>query len=436
MMTPITLDSPSNPSPTLDLLIVDDTPANLRLLSDMLQGQGYGVRKAINGKMALLAVKSLLPDLILLDINLPDMTGYQVCQQLKADPQTAAVPIIFLSALNEAEDKVKAFQSGGEDYITKPFLLEEVLARVNHQLQLAQLHQQLATQNETLKTTNGQLENTLLELQKTQAQVIQQEKLAGLAQLVAGLAHEVNNPVGFIAGNLEPVADYAGLLIEAIARYQAELPNPSPSLQDFLEEMDLEFIQADLPQVLQSMRSGTERLRSLILALRIFAHLDESDVKTINIAEAIDTTLMLVNQRLQADPPIQVVKHYKHIPNLVCYARKFNQVILSLITNAIDALRAKTDQTAPTLTLGIDATETGFTITVQDNGVGMDAAARSHIFEPFFTTKPIGSGQGLGLATSYQIIVEDHHGDLQIHSEPGQGTTVIIQLPTEGLKDT
>jgi signal transduction histidine kinase len=111
-------------------------------------------------------------------------------------------------------------------------------------------------------------------------------------------------------------------------------------------------------------------------------------------------------------------------------------VILSLITNAIDALRAKTDQTAPTLTLGIDATETGFTITVQDNGVGMDAAARSHIFEPFFTTKPIGSGQGLGLATSYQIIVEDHHGDLQIHSEPGQGTTVIIQLPTEGLKDT
>jgi signal transduction histidine kinase len=379
----------------------------------MLQGQGYGVRKAINGKMALLAVKSLLPDLILLDINLPDMNGYEVCQQLKADPQTAGVPIIFLSALSEGADKVKAFQSGGEDYITKPFLLEEVLARVKHQLQLARLHQQLATQNETLKSTNGRLEHTLLELQTTQAQLIQQEKLAGLAQLVAGLAHEVNNPVGFIAGNLDPVADYAQTLIETIARYQTELPNPSPELQVFVDEADLEFIQTDLPQVIQSMRSGTERLRSLILALRIFAHLDESDVKTISIAEAIDNTLLLLTHRLDAEPPIQVVKDYQTIPNLVCYARKLNQVILNVITNAIDAMRAA-EQAAPTLSLGIEATDTTITITIQDNGVGIDAEARSHMFEPFFTTKPTGSGQGLGLATSYQIIVEDHHGDLHI----------------------
>lgn len=434
MMTSVTPDL-STPSPAIDLLIVDDTPANLRLLSDMLQGQGYGVRKAINGKMALLAVKSLRPDLILLDINLPDMDGYEVCQQLKADPTTAGVPIIFLSALNEATDKVKAFQSGGEDYITKPFLLEEVLARVAHQLQLARLHQQLATQNETLKRTNGRLEHTLLELQKTQAQLIQQEKLAGLAQLVAGLAHEVNNPVGFIAGNLDPVADYAQTLIETIARYQTELPNPSPELQAFVDEAEVAFIQDDLPQVIQSIRSGTERLRSLILALRIFAHLDESDVKTINLAEAIDNTLLLLTHRLEAAPPIQVVKDYQETPKLACYARKFNQVILNLITNAIDAIRAA-DQAVPTLTLRIGATDTEYIIAIQDNGVGIDAKVRSHIFEPFFTTKPIGSGQGLGLATSYQIIVNDHHGDLYVQSEPGQGTMVTIQLPINGLQDT
>ncbi len=414
---------------TADILIVDDTPANLRLLSDMLQTQGYGVRKAINGTMALKAVRSLPPDLILLDINLPDLDGYQVCEQLKQEPAFKPIPVIFLSALSEVEDKIKAFGRGGADYITKPFVIEEVLARVEHHLELAQLHRELTAKNQDLETA-------LLQLKKTQAQMIQQEKMAGLSQLVAGLAHEINNPVGFIAGNLSPALDYTHILLDVIGRYEAELPEPSPELQGFLDEVELDFVRTDLPQLMQSMRTGTERLKSLLLALRIFAHLDESEVKQVNIHESLENTLRLVEHRLTT-PAIAILKEYNSVPRLTCYGRKLNQVFLHLLNNAIDALRQRHD---PNVELKIQiktyAADAYCWIEISDNGIGIAPEVRSHLFDPFYTTKPIGQGQGLGLATSYQIIVEDHHGVLDFTSEPGVGTTFKVGIPTDLLRDT
>lgn len=423
---------------TADILIVDDTPANLRLLSDMLQTQGYGVRKAINGTMALKAVRSLPPDLILLDINLPDMNGYQVCEALKQESAFQPIPVIFLSALSEVEDKVKAFGSGGADYITKPFVLEEVLARVEHHLELAQLHQQLTAKNQDLETA-------LIQLKKTQAQMIQQEKMAGLSQLVAGLAHEINNPVGFIAGNLSPALDYTHILLDVLARYQAELPQPSPALQGFLEEVELDFVRTDLPQLMQSMRTGTERLKSLLLALRIFAHLDESEVKQVNVQESLDNTLRLLEHRLTPAPEfaerlgtrIAISKEYAPVPRLTCYGRKLNQVFLHLLNNAIDALRQRPDPEAGlTIRLKTYAAEDYCWIEISDNGIGIAPEVRSHLFDPFYTTKPIGQGQGLGLATSYEIIVKDHQGVLDFTSEPGVSTTFKIGIPTDLLRDT
>lgn len=415
---------------TADILIVDDTPANLRLLSDMLQTQGYGVRKAINGTMALKAVRSLPPDLILLDINLPDMNGYQVCEALKQEPAFKPIPVIFLSALSEVEDKVKAFGSGGADYITKPFVLEEVLARVEHHWELAQLHRQLTAKNQDLETA-------LIQLKKTQAQMIQQEKMAGLSQLVAGLAHEINNPVGFIAGNLSPALDYTQILMEVIARYEAELPEPSPALQGFLADVELDFIRTDLPQLMQSMRTGTERLKSLLLALRIFAHLDESEVKQVNIQESLDNTLRLLEHRLTTAPVIAITKEYHPIPRLTCYGRKLNQVLLHLLNNAIDALRQRPDPEAGlTIRLKTYTAEDYCWIEISDNGIGIAPEVRSHLFDPFYTTKPIGQGQGLGLATSYQIIVEDHRGVLDYTSELEKGTTFKVGIPADLLQDT
>lgn len=180
-----------------DILVVDDTPANLRLLSNMMTEYGYNVRQAINGKMALTAVKAVKPDLILLDINMPEMNGYEVCEQLKSNEETRRIPVIFLSALDDALDKVKAFQAGGVDYVTKPFQFEEIIVRIQNQLTIQSLQNKLQYQNNQLKTA-------LSELQLTQAQLVQHEKMVGLMQLVAGIAHEINNPISFISGNLDP----------------------------------------------------------------------------------------------------------------------------------------------------------------------------------------------------------------------------------------
>lgn len=415
-------DSRENSS-TGDILIVDDTPANLRLLSDMLQEQGYNVRKAINGKMALLAIQTTIPDLILLDVNMPDINGYEVCKKLRVDEKNRNTPVIFISALNEALDKVKAFQVGGTDYITKPFAVEEVLARVNHQLALKRL-------NEELRDRNRQLQDTLQQLKVTQAQLVQQEKMASLANLVAGVAHEINNPISFIYSNLLPANNYIENLLDTITfyhqQYPASLNDPENPLEDF------DFIKSDLTNLMKSMYTGAERIRSIVLALRIFSHLDEADIKTVEIAKELESTLLLVQHRLETDDatPIRIIKNYKNIPKVTCFAKDLNQVFLHLLNNAIDALEDASEQTEPTIWLETKMGESDrVQITIKDNGTGISEEAQSQLFDPFFTTKPIGKARGLGLSISYQIVVDRHKGNLTYESSPEEGTIFRIEIP-------
>jgi signal transduction histidine kinase len=418
-------------SPKADILIVDDTPANLRLLSTMMVERGYSVRQAINGQMALTATKAMIPDLILLDINMPGLSGYEVCEQLKKDPETTNIPVIFLSAFDDINEKVKAFKSGGIDYITKPFEFEEVMARIQNQLTIQQLQKKLQAQNTQLQTALG-------ELRMMQAQLIQKEKMASLAQLVAGIAHEINNPVSFISGNISYANDYIHNLLSLIGLYQKEYPKPSQNIKDLIQEIDLEFILSDIHKVVGSMKNGVDRIRTIILALKIFSRLDESDIKTVDLHQGIESTLLFLQHRMDGEsktPTINIIKDYQKLPLVTCYASQINQVFYNILCNAIDALELQYRQNLspdyiPTLWISTaqNSAET-VTIKIKDNGVGIPEAIQPRLFDPFFTTKPVGGGQGLGLLTSYQIVVQKHKGHLSCHSSAGDGAEFLVEIP-------
>ncbi|MEG3905550.1 response regulator [Microcoleus sp. B4-C5] len=431
-----------------NLLVVDDTPDNLRLLSTMLSDKGYKVRGVINGEMALKAARSTPPDLILLDITMPQMNGYEVCQHLKADGRTSGIPVIFLSALDRVLDKVKAFAVGGVDYITKPFHLEEVLARVENQLTIQRLQKKMHEQNARLQESEAkernksqQLELALQQLQNAQAQLIQSEKMSSLGNVVAGVAHEINNPISFIKGNLSPVREYTEDLLRLVQLYTEDFPNPTAAIQEQLEAIDFAFLRNDLPKLIASMSIGADRIGEIVQSLRNFSRLDEAELKAVDIHEGLESTLMILQHRLKDEAQqtiIKVVKEYDNLPKIECYAGQMNQVFMNVLTNAIEALQSPKrwandvddSSSIPTITICtklLSDFQVGIYIT--DNGPGITEDIQQRIFEPFFTTKTVGTGKGLGLSISYTIVVDDHGGQLSCFSIPDQGATLAIEIP-------
>ena len=445
---------PSHPNQNfkINILVVDDTPNNLRLLSAMLTGENYEVRKALNGAMALTACQRLLPDLILLDVMMPEMDGYEVCRCLKAEEQTSAIPVIFISALDDVFDKVKAFEAGAVDYIIKPFQQAEVIARIENHLNLHFLRIELQQNNTllqqevqerlraetTLKLQKQQLEQALADLQQAQTQLIQNEKMAALGQLVAGIAHEFNNPVNFILGNLSCTKDYILDLLNLVAAYQVELPNPSVKIQQLINDIDLTFLINDAPDLIQSMQRGATRIQELVISLRNFVRLDEAEMKAVDIHEGIESTLLILQHRLRKTdirPGITVIKAYGELPLVTCYASQLNQVFMHLLNNAIDALEGQGDNECfsipnPQIHIHTELTDNELVrIRIADNGCGIPDSIRARLFDPFFTTKPVGSGTGLGLSISYQIVVQQHRGKLSCFSSVGQGSEFEIEIP-------
>ncbi|HIK06007.1 MAG TPA: PAS domain S-box protein [Trichormus sp. M33_DOE_039] len=282
------------------------------------------------------------------------------------------------------------------------------------------------------------LEHTLQELKRTQTHMIQAEKMSSLGQLVAGVAHEINNPVNFIHGNISHLEEHTQDLLKIIQRYQQRSLVHDPELHDFLTEFDLEYIQDDLPKILNSMKVGTQRIRQIVLSLRTFSRMDEAEFKAVNIHEGIDSTLMILQHRLkeQTDrPAIEITKNYGKLPLVECYAGQLNQVFMNVLANAIDALEeamTKKSQFFSTPQISIHTTisdKNCVSIHITDNGMGMSEEIQKKIFNPFFTTKPIGKGTGMGMSISYQIITEKHGGKLECFSTPGIGTEFIIEIP-------
>jgi two-component system, NtrC family, sensor kinase len=409
------------------ILVVDDTPTNLQVLLDLLSEQGYRVAIAKNGEIALQRLQSSQPNLILLDVMMPGIDGFETCHRLKADPSTRDIPVIFMTALSDSVDKVKGLSLGAVDYITKPIQHEEVLARIR-------VHLQLHHANRILQQRTNEVNQALESLKQTQLHLVQGEKMAALGQLVAGIAHEINNPVNFIYGNLTYVREYTQDLLEFVQLYQKHYPNPVDEIQERAENLDLEFLQGDLMKILGSMEMGSDRIRDLVLSLRNFSRLDESEIKPVDIHAGIDSTLVILQYRLKAKPDfpaIQIIKYYEQLPEVECYPSQLNQVFMNILSNAIDALE-ESAIASPSITIRTSVIKTNWvTVCISDNGVGIAEPIRSQLFDPFFTTKPVGKGTGLGLSISYQIITEKHGGKIECHSTLGQGTEFVVQVPVQ-----
>ena len=419
------------------ILVVDDNPTNLAVISQALRAEGWQVRMAVDGEDALSKVAQNPPELILLDVQMPGIDGFEVCKQLKADEATSDIPIIFMTALSDTDSKVKGLALGAVDYITKPCEQQEAIARVRVHLQLRHLTQTLEQQ---VRDRTQALSQALEELQHSHLQVIQSEKMSALGNLVAGVAHEINNPIGCVVGNVRAVEATIQDLFGVIDLYGKHFPNPGAEIENELETVDLDYLREDLPKLVKAMRDGSDRIVSISRSLRTFSRADTDRKQTFNLHEGIDSTILILRHRLKANehrPDIQVLMDYGDLPMVECFPGQLNQVFMNILANAIDAIdesnqsRSFAEIEANPNCIKVQTALSGdqVQITIFDNGTGMSEEVRSRIFDHLYTTKTVGKGTGLGLAIAQQIIEEKHGGTIEVNSKLGKGATFIIKIP-------
>jgi signal transduction histidine kinase len=467
-----------------EILVIDDTVGGLQLLPRLLRRTGYQVRVATRVNIALQEIKKLPPDLILLEIMMPEMSGYEVCKLLKSNSETQEIPVIFISAMNELVDRVKAFEVGGVDYITKPFQFKEVLARVQVQLENRFLRQ-------NLQDKNLELSQALSQIQATQNHLIQSEKMAALGQLLASIAHEINTPLGAILASSNnsktALKEFLEKLPQLVYEMSSEQQKQFFALLDCslkaekwklnskekrqfkrdltrtLEEqgisqarriadtlIDLEiyeniesffplFKNSEADWILQQVYNliclkinsqnivmAVERVTKIVFALKSYARYDNSGQKQfVQITEGLETVLELYRNQLSSG--IELIRDYQPIPAIWCYPDELNQVWTNLIHNGIHAMQGK-----GCLQIRVSEQKGGVIVAITDSGSGISPQVQPRIFEPFFTTKPVGEGSGLGLDIARKII-EKHQGKIEFESQPGQ-TTFEVWLPMDNIQ--
>ena len=470
------------------ILIVDDTPRNLDVISETLTVAGYDVAIAVSGERALKHLQRRIPDLILLDVMMPGIDGFEICQQLQADPKTRDIPVIFMTAIADADSKVKGFELGAVDYITKPFQEQELLARVKTHLKLRQLSQTLETRNATLQQLTEQLEQQVIDLKTAQEAVIQAEKMAAIGQLTASIAHEINTPLGVIRGatdNMQAafnsaLQQFPVLIQQLSARQQAELlalvnaaiQNPTSlstqderhlrrhlqseltaqgihdaqalatqltllRLQSNLQPYQLllqdpnaaEILQMAYNLVLQvqsilSIQQEVTRASKIVFALRTYSHQGYTAEPT--MAKVTDgIEIALTLYQSRLKQGIDVIRHYSEVSEILCNPDELTQVWVNLIDNALHAMNQQ-----GRLEIAVRQQTNQVVVEVTDSGSGIPADIQARVFDSFFTTKPRGEGSGLGL-NLVRGIVEKHGGEIQVHSQPGcTRFTLWFPLPT------
>ncbi|MEP6517368.1 sensor histidine kinase [Microcoleus vaginatus] len=437
------------------IMFVDDEPDLESLLSQRfrkrIRAEKWQLFFAHNGVQALEKLKEYPDvDIVVTDLNMPEMDGLTLLSKL--NQINLPFKTIVISAYGDLKNIRNAMNFGAFDFLTKPIDFQDLEITLNKTLrEVQQLKENLRLrESEAHAREEAQhLQNCMQDLQKTQAQLIQTAKMSSLGQVVAGIAHEINNPVNFIYGNISHVSDYIQDLLHLLHLYQQQYTPPCSEIQTEIEAIDLEFLIADLPAILASMKGGVDRIQKVVLSLRNFSRLDEAHIKPVDIHEGIKSSLMILQNRLHtraARPEIQVIEDYSALPLVECYAAEVNQVFINILSNAIDALKEYNKQRslediracplAITIRTFLLEEQSRVVIQILDNGPGMTAEVKDRIFEPFFTTKPVGEGTGLGLYISYQIVQEKHGGALKCFSEVGQGTEFWIEIPIRQTRAT
>ncbi|MEB3220052.1 MAG: ATP-binding protein [Nostocales cyanobacterium 94392] len=319
------------------------------------------------------------------------------------------------------------------EYLKQRQMAEAALQKTNQELEL-----RVEERTQELSDKNIHIQETLKELQDTQIQLIHTEKMSGLGQLVGGVAHEINNPVTFIDGNIRFAEQYAQNLLQLLELYQKYFPSPPIEIKNLIQAVELDFLKEDILKIYQSIKVGTQRIQDIVVSLRNFSRLDEADFKQVDIHEGINSTLMILQHRLQSKanyPEITIIKKYNQLPRVKCYPGQLNQAFMSIISNAIDALETEINHQnnhffIPQISISTElSNHQHIIIRITDNGCGIAEEISSKLFDLFFTTKPVGKGTGLGLSIAYKIIVGKHNGKLSFNSILAQGTEFVIEIP-------
>lgn len=404
------------------ILVVDDTPANIKILHDLLRMQ-YSISVATNGADALERAHSeISPDLILLDIMMPGMDGFEVCQRLKSAEETASIPIIFISARGDIEDETKGFEVGAIDYITKPFSPPIVTARVKTHLDLKLAHDHL---EELVTERTQELEKAYSDLKSSHEQILHQEKLASIGQLAAGVAHEINNPIGYISSNLGSLNRYFIKLEEFHSKESAVFKlldkHEINELNQLKKKLKIDFILEDTKDLIEESVEGIDRIKKIVMGLKNFSRKDQDDFCKANINNCLEDTLHIIWNELKYK--VTLKKEFDDLPQISCYPQQLNQVFMNILINAGHAIE---DQ--GTITIKTWEENDSIYVRISDTGCGIPQENIDKIFEAFFTTKGPGKGTGLGMSIVAEII-KKHNGKIKVKSEVGKGTEFTLSFP-------
>jgi len=418
----------------MTILFVDDELPLQRVINlkfkKKIRSKEWEFMFAQNGVEALEKIREYPQiSMVITDINMPEMDGLTLLGELHSiDSKLKA---IVLSAYSDMRNIRTAMNLGAFDFVTKPIDFQDLEVTINRTLEYVE-----------------QLEENEQKLQHAQAQLIHSEKMAILGQLIAGVAHEINNPLTFVVGNLDLAEEYITDLIHHLQLYQQQFPNPGATIDENAVAIDINFLLEDLPQIIIVMREGTELISQISTSLRVLARSDTQVRVAFNIHEGIDSSLMILKHRLKANeyhPTIEIIKEYSDLPLVKCYPGQLNQVFMNLIANAIDALEEfnkgysfaeiKTNPNKITIHTEVLEDNTQVAISIKDNGIGMSSELQQQVFKPFFTTKAVGKGTGLGLSITRQLVEGKHGGKLKCISSPGVGTEFVIEIPIDPMED-